>query len=205
MMADNSLEKEIVYLTSKSVTNYSRLPITVFIISGLIQAHKKSSHVPKPASVHHQTRGRGDNGYSHRLNHSNKSKLKNRVLHGNRVYKPTEAKSSDTDKSTSTQQIRTSVIPRTTRTISPVNYSRGNTTKPRRHSNRVYKPNSSDGPVTSSSTVATQSARVVEATKVNKSTGSKFKWKRRSVSDEKLPSTTSIEGMFGKLPVAAIS
>ena len=173
----------------------------MFIISGLIQAHKKSSHVPKPASVHHQTRGRGDNGYSHRLNHSNKSKLKNRVLHGNRVYKPTEAKSSDTDKSTSTQQIRTSVIPQT---ISPVNYSRGNTTKPRRHSNRVYKPNSSDGPVTSS-TVATQSSRVVEATKVNKSTGSKFKWKRRSVSDEKLPSTTSIEGMFGKLPVAAIS
>ncbi len=199
-MAEKNIENEIVYLTSKSVTNYSRLPITVRNISGLIQAHKKSSHAPKPASIHHQTRGRGDNRYNHRLNHPNKSGLlKNRVLHGNRVYKPMEATSSDTEKSTSsssTHQIRTSVIPtasfNTTRIVSSV-VSRGNTVKTRRHSNRVYKPNSSDGSSTSSA-VATQTSRGVEAIKVNKSSGSKFKWKRRSVSDEKIPSTTSIDG-----------
>ncbi len=67
--------------------------------------------------------------------------------------------------------------------------------KIRRHSNRVYKPNSSDGPSTSSA-VAAQTSRGMEAIKVNKSSGSKFKWKRRSVSDEKIPSTTSIDGTF---------
>lgn len=158
-------------------------------MSGLIQAHKKSSNVPKTASNHRWP------GAKRPLNSNRVYKRSSQVLHGNRVYKPMAAKAAEKEK---TKQLTQSLI-ETGATVkpNPIKLSSTNSSSnassstvvatKRGHSNCVFKPvNASSQP--STSIAQTTSETRLKATKSDKTTGSKFKWKRLSVSDDKKPS-----------------
>lgn len=179
---EKDLQKEIQYLTSKSVSNIFKAVFNLCTILDIIQAHKKSSNASKSTLNHRWT---VNNRYNRPSSLNKPHKKSSRVFHGNRVYKPMEA-TANKEKATPVINRGLTVKPKSTK-LSSVSLSSSSSTvveAKKAPDNRVYKPTSSSKPSTSAQTVETK----MKSAKNDKMTGSKFKWKRQSVGDNKKPS-----------------